>query len=226
MPCDPRGTGTSIRGAVGDGRPLADTEGVRVRREPANDLSVVRLSEAARGHDLDEDLSDLLDTYEQYALNTITWYMIHKRRKSHLSRALRSTSIVLAAAGALVPLTGPFTGMESGYWGYVLLGAAAACVAYDHFFGLSSAWARDVVTALRLQRALHDFQLAWVRVNTAVGHGEELRLARIELLSKLRLSVGDAIEAETRDWVLSFRRSPFLIDLPAGREFRPRPLRQ
>jgi hypothetical protein len=193
-----------------------------MQRHSPVDLTVNKLSESSRGQDLCDDVRDLLDDYENYVLDAITWYMADKKAKSVLARSLRATAIILVAIGALLPLVEAELGNIAGYWGYILLGGAAACVGFDHLFGLSAAWTRDVVTALRLQRCLQDFQLAWVRLNTASGSGEELRLARIDVLFTLRVAVADSIESETRDWVREFRRTSPLMDLQVISDFRPR----
>lgn len=197
-----------------------------MRRISPGDLTVGKLSDLSRGQDLHDDVSELLDVYENYVIEAITWYLADKRTKSALSRGLRAMAILLVTAGALLPLVQAGTGGVDRGWGYVLLGAGAACVGVDHLFGLSAAWTRDVVTALRLQRLLQDFHLAWIRLNTVTGSGEDLRLARIELLSKLRQAVADAIESETRDWVREFRRSSALMDPRVVSDFRPRLQRQ
>jgi conflict system pore-forming effector with SLATT domain len=56
-----------------------------------------------------------------------------------------------------------------GNWGFVLLGLAAGCSAYDRFFGYSAAWLRYMAAAVNLRAQLVDFQLAWLREMAAVG---------------------------------------------------------
>jgi hypothetical protein len=45
-----------------------------------------------------------------------------------------------------------------GQLGYVMLALAAACVGFDHFFGLSTGWMRFMVTEMSLQQVLAEFQ--------------------------------------------------------------------
>src|SRR5690242_19760300 len=80
---------------------------------------------------------DRLRTWAEHEAETaITWYLKDKNVKRVGSRALRALAIVLAAAGGVAPLLAAGAARTTN-WGYVLLALAAACVAFDHFFGLS-----------------------------------------------------------------------------------------
>lgn len=144
---------------------------------------------------------------EQEAAEAVTWYLRDKTGKRLGSRVLRALAIVLAAAGAIAPLLAAGTASRTN-WGYVLLALAAACVAFDHFFGLSSGWLRDVATAQALQRRLAQFRFAWVAANA----DQALRSAysadvprRLELVERFVADVADLVSGETGDWRVEFQ---------------------
>src|SRR5689334_15652484 len=72
---------------------------------------------------------------ERHAVEAIGWYLADKRVKRWSSRLLRAAAVVLVTAGGLAPLVRGGTNE-----GYVLLALAAVCLAFDHFFGLSTGW--------------------------------------------------------------------------------------
>jgi hypothetical protein len=175
-------------------------------------------------HRLDA-IEALRDWAEGQAEDAIDWYLRDKAIRRVGSRLLRALAIVLAVAGSLVPLlSAAWTGSAAG-WGYVLLAAAAGCVAFDHFFGLSSGWMRDMAASQTLQRRLTEFRLEWttnllrpasvtgvpVPVGGSAVDDAELN-RRLDLVGRFAMEIADLVESETAEWLTEFRSSLARLD--------------
>jgi hypothetical protein len=150
---------------------------------------------------------------EERARDAIAWYLRYKTPVAHWSKALRLGAIVLATAGAVLPLVGTtplgdlIQGASAGEYGYVLLALAGALVVGDRVFGLSSRWMRYMVTAMALQRRLAQFEMDWAGWWLELGGQQpnpEQQARAIALLRDFRLAVVTEVEDETRVWVAEF----------------------
>ncbi len=121
---------------------------------------------------------------EARTVETIRWYLRDKQPKRWASRLLRAAAVAFAVAGGVLPLISSTTHGLDPNLGYVLLAIAAGCVAYDHFFGLSSGWMRDVATLQALQGRLARFHMDW-----------------------LMTDVAQLTQAETAQWIVDFSTS-------------------
>ncbi|MGW0878210.1 SLATT domain-containing protein [Streptomyces sp. NPDC002671] len=165
---------------------------------------------------------------EQEAEDTIAWYLEDKRLKRIGSRVIRGLMIVLATTGTVIPLAGAATGAEIQSWGYVFLAAAAGCKGFDHFFGLSTAWMRDITAAQALRGELNAFRLAWSAelLRDVTGQPEQAVIERrLTLIGGLVGKVRSRVETETADWTAEFRaglqqqdQTGQTMALPAPRE--------
>jgi hypothetical protein len=175
-------------------------------------------------HRLDA-IEALRDWAEGQAEDAIDWYLKDKAIRRVGSRLLRALAIVLVVAGGLMPLlSAAWTGNAAG-WGYVLLAAAAGCVAFDHFFGLSSGWMRDMAAAQTLQRRLTEFRLEWTTnllrpashtAEQVAGGGSAVDDAeltrRLNLVGQFAMEIADLVESETSEWLTEFRSSVGRLD--------------
>ncbi|MFJ8822789.1 SLATT domain-containing protein [Streptomyces sp. NPDC102467] len=149
---------------------------------------------------------------EQEAEDTVDWYLSDRRRKRLGSRFIRGLTILLAVAGTTVPLAGSLEGGPPQALGYVLLAAAAGCKGFDHFFGLSAAWMRDMAAAQALRTKLSEFRLAWSREELRAGAladgitPRDLEL-RMDLITGLVSAVHAQVEGETANWLTEFAAS-------------------
>ena len=158
-------------------------------------------------------LAELRAWAEQQAEDAIDWYLMDKRRKRVGSRWLQGLAIAFAVAGTAVPL-GTAAGGGSGQgWGYVLLAVAAGCKGFDHFFGLSSTWMRDMAVVQTLRGELDAVRLEWAADVLRAGPreappAEPLDAAEVErqlaLIERLVTAVRGQIETETADWQAEF----------------------
>ncbi|WFE37296.1 SLATT domain-containing protein [Micromonospora sp. WMMD998] len=150
---------------------------------------------------------------ETRAEDSIDWYLADKRTKRLASRGLKALTIALLIGGSIVPLVTAAAGRGTGGWGYVLLAAAGGCAAFDHFFGLSSAWARDIAAVQAIQRRLDRFRLEWWEHelgSTGRGSGAisgwSVDPDAVFLIIRAFLDDLDAlIMAETREWQTEFQ---------------------
>jgi hypothetical protein len=137
----------------------------------------------------------------------IAWYRRDKVFKRDGSRLLRALAIIFAAAGSLAPLLGAVLDDRTLSWGYVLLAAAAACVAFDRFFGLSSAWMRDISMINAIQRRTTEFELEWVAPhfqNAGPASDQDIRFAA---LCRFCAEMSDLLDGEATEWQLEFRNN-------------------
>ena len=143
----------------------------------------------------------------------IDWYLRDKLSKRRASRILRGMSIILAAIGGIVPQLGslglPDPNQEFRI-GYVAFALAAACVAFDYFFGLSSGWMRDIAAAQSLQAMVREFDLKWLTESTRLVEdpiSEHTIAEFLAAIQKLLMGVEDVIADETGEWKREFSKN-------------------
>ena len=205
-------------GSTGDTVRAADTAagGTRGPAGPRGDLElrpfpVVSARDPAAQR---QALAELRAWAEGGAEDAMAWYLRDKRRKRTASRLLQGLAICCAVAGAAVPLGAAATGSSGQGWGYVLLAIAAGCKGFDHFFGLSSAWMRDISAAHALRGELNAVRLEWASDVLRAGPGgaeqadAPLEPAEVErqlaLIGRLVAAVREQIESETAGWQAEF----------------------
>jgi hypothetical protein len=198
--------------------PAPPDPGGRPRRGwTRGDLPVVERLDitAADWADPARTLARLRDWAERRAVVTIDWYTRDKAAKRWFSRLLRAAAVVAAVAGGVLPLiSGTVDGVNPSL-GYVFLATAAGLVAFDHFFGLSSGWMRDIAAIEALQGTLVRFQLDWTRwqaeqagaLPAAPRTPAEATSAALDLISALVTAIAEVTEAETAQWITDFSTS-------------------
>lgn len=150
---------------------------------------------------------------ETRALDAISWYLRDKQAKRWASRLLRALAVALAVAGGVLPLlSGSVHGLNPNL-GYVLLAVAAGSLAFDHFFGLSTGWMRDIAALQALQNGLARFHLDWAKWQVTHGALVEGRMpdtssdptsAALELIEGFVTGVSQVTDAETAQWIADF----------------------
>lgn len=172
-------------------------------------------------------LEELYVWVEQRALRVADWYLADRVWKRRGSRALRTGSALGVAAGAALPLLELAGTLHAPYgaWGYLALLGAAACVAGDRYFGLTSGWMRAVATAQAVQRRLEALQYDWASENIrevlgpTEGSAGEAAERCLGVLRRFTEDVTEIVRAETVDWMLEFRNGPVPLraQSPSGR---------
>ncbi|EFL16046.1 membrane protein [Streptomyces sp. C] len=179
-----------------------------------------------------ERLDELYRRVEADALRTAEWYLSDRAWKRRGARALRAGAAVGAVTGAAMPLlelTGSAPGAAA--YGYLSLLLAAACMACDRFFGLTSGWMRDVATAQAVQRRLQTLQFDWASENVrevlgpTEGTASEAAERCLTVLRRFSEDVTELVRSETADWMVEFRAgpAPLLMQSLAGAPSRPDP---
>ncbi|MET7639391.1 SLATT domain-containing protein [Streptomyces sp. NPDC005438] len=160
-----------------------------------------------------ERLDELYRWVEDGALWVIDWYLTDRRRKRRWARLLRLGAALGAVTGAALPLLelAGVLGAGLGVWGYPALLAAAACVAGDRFFGLTSGWMRDMATAQAVRRRLEELQYDWATesvrevLGPTEGSAGEAAERCLAVLRRFTEDVSGLVRAETSDWMVEFR---------------------
>jgi hypothetical protein len=149
---------------------------------------------------------------EKRAVETIEWYLRDKRKRRVNSRLLRATAVIFGVTGGIVPLLAVTFAAIRIEIGYILLALAAGCLAFDHFFGVSSGWMRDIITSQKLQGRLTRFQIAWAVWQARESGALKIELegtqdgvhAGLDLIESLVTDVVDATDRETAEWATEF----------------------
>jgi SMODS and SLOG-associating 2TM effector domain 2 len=147
------------------------------------------------------------------AQDAVNWYQRDKGTKRKASRILRGASIVFAAIGGVVPQLGslglPMPNQEFRI-GYVAFALAAACIAFDYFFGLSSGWMRDVSAAQSIQTMIREFDLEWLSQSMRLAGGavtNEVIASFLLTIRTLLMSVEEVVSGKTAEWAREFSRN-------------------
>jgi hypothetical protein len=148
----------------------------------------------------------------QMVEHRLAWYNKRGTNTGVRSRLLRISAIVFGTVGTLLPLIDtalPVKGQIAPF-GYVLLAIAAALVAADNAFGVSSSWMRFRLTQMDIEQNLAKFRLDWhMELAHLDGHPPtiEQRKRLLHLLQDFVLLVENAAKSETDGWMQEFRGS-------------------
>ncbi|WP_405182422.1 SLATT domain-containing protein [Nocardia sp. NBC_01377] len=149
----------------------------------------------------DETLAWLFQRVETYAMDARDWYSRDRRIKQRTSLALTAAMLFLGLLGILVPLmtTAGIDAVDPS-WGYVLLACAAGCSAVDRFFGISTAWRRDIRSVHAINAMICDLQLEWASMSRASANSNGEIDRRMGLLRDFSYRVNEVIIRETNTW--------------------------
>ncbi|GGT38735.1 SLATT domain-containing protein [Streptomyces purpureus] len=199
----------------GPAREEGDTHASRrVSRTPHGDLTGRPFPLGDWGEPA-ERLDELYRWVEANALRTTEWYLADRVWKRRCARALRAGTALGVIAGAALPLL-DLTGVLGGAatWGYLSLLLAAAFLACDRYFGLTSGWMRDVATAQAVHRRLQALQFDWASesvrevLGPTEGTASEAAERCLGVLRRFSEDVTELVRAETADWMVEFRSGP------------------
>jgi hypothetical protein len=180
------------------------------------DLYISAISEEES--DLEEkDVKTLRKEVETKAKEAINWYIKRKKVKATGSKLLRISAILLILIGGLSPILQgvEWLQLQDCQYGYIALALAATCIILDKFMGLSSSWMRYMTTAMRLQKALADFQTDWVLMWAEVSNDTPTTAQQKKLLQRIkdfRLKIVTEIEQETQIWTHEFQSNLALLE--------------
>ncbi|MBZ5511960.1 MAG: SLATT domain-containing protein [Acidobacteriia bacterium] len=182
------------------------------------DIEVISVDELSwTASEAATSVNKVRSSVEKQAQAAVNWYLREKRPKAMASRFLRLMAIGLATAGGLIPLITSLPAVAKlglDKWGYVALGAAAACLALDKFFGFSTGWVRYISTAQSIQDDLYGFQIDWARAMSKIGGASPTPAQIDEFLQMAKdfsSRVMKMVSQETQQWVVEFQSN--LADL-------------
>ena len=165
------------------------------------------------GSNVKASLDALLAYVETEATKNEQWYWSRKKWKSRCSYSIQFLALTLTAAGALIPIvvallpaaTAPSP--SSGLWSSLLVGVAAALLGLDKAFGFSSGWARYVLAATSIKKALEEFRMDWMALAAASSAPmtSDQVSALLQRAKDFRLAVEGIVLQETKDWVTEFQ---------------------
>jgi len=155
----------------------------------------------------------------QQAAKSTQWYWKNKGSKAFWSQVIRFLVWALAAVGGLLPIIGGIShstslsnntttiNLNNGLWASLLLGIAAALIGLDKGFGFSSGWARYVLTATNIRKALEEFRLDWTALRAKAGDplNADNVAPLIERARQFRSDIESLVLQETKDWVTEFQ---------------------
>jgi len=155
-------------------------------------------------------LKELLRYVEDEATKSMEWYWERKKWKARFSRGIQFNAVVLAAAAGILPIIGQLAklpALTNGLWATLLVGMAAALIGLDKAFGYSSGWARYVLTATSIRKALEEFRMDWMNVASKAcpAPTPDQTAVLIQRAKEFRLTVENLVFQETKDWVTEFQ---------------------
>lgn len=164
------------------------------------------------------DVPGSLDALYQYvkdrATKAIDWYLESKRDKKTWAIWLRVLAILLASAGAIIPILSQIITDPKGNqiiapaWASVALVLAGVLVALDRFLGCSSSWIRYISTELRLQKILDEFQIDWQCQKSKwkdAGPDDKQTEGMFATAKQFIQEVDQLIIEETNAWIAEFQ---------------------
>ena len=171
-------------------------------------------------------LSILRERAELQALDAIGWYYSKKKSKNFWSRWLRFWAILYTILGGLAPILSAtglaqliaqyFYGnvddrdlrlaeMRFNQCGYVLIGLAAGCLAFDRFFGFSTNWMRYIGAAMRIETARVRFRFEWERLAAPLKGSEPDKDGLEDFLEAIERFASPSGKQSSRRQALGFR---------------------
>lgn len=162
--------------------------------------------------DPENSLRDIFRYVVDEAGKSTDWYWRAKRSKASTSQVIRFLALVLTAVGGLLPVIANLigsTGLNNGLWASLMVGIAAALFGLDKAFGYSSGWARYVLTATNIKKALEEFRMEWAELRAKAGPTLTIDnvAPMIARARQFRSDVEALVLQETKDWVSEFQNS-------------------
>ena len=154
-------------------------------------------------------LTDVANYAEGLASRASDWYWANKRWKARLSRSIQLGAMVATALAALLPVVASFfaPGANTGLLSSALVGFAAALIGLDKAFGFSSGWARYVLTATSIRKALEEFRMDWTMLLAKADPkptAEQVG-ALIQRAKDFTSLIEGLVLQETKDWITEFQ---------------------
>jgi hypothetical protein len=125
---------------------------------------------------------------------------------------LRFCAILFTALAGLIPIVATTISggdrdrqMLINQFGYVSIGLAAACIAFDKFYGNSTGWMRYMHTNLIIEGSIERLRLGWSRAKAEQQEGKVDVPKCLQLLCTFMEEMHTAVKKETEDWIAEFQ---------------------
>jgi hypothetical protein len=165
-----------------------------------------------------ESLAEIHNYAIDQAIKSIDWYLKHKGAKAFFSQTVRFFAWVLTAVSGILPIIANLYADEkntlrSPLVPSLLLGIAAALLGLDKAFGYSTGWARYVLAATNIRKALEQFRLDWAELMAQSGISAQpanpvtaTQVAPlIECAKQFGIEAENLVLQETKDWITEFQ---------------------
>lgn len=171
--------------------------------------------------DREASLHAVYDHVTLRASEAAQWYLDGKRWKKRFARIFRGAIILLVAAAGIHPLIVQMVPEGATFnpvqwvllqpvWSAILLAMAGLLLAYDQFFGFSSAWVRYVRASQRIHGMVDRFEMDWSIARNAWRARPVTQAEAAAMLQRARTfieSVGNVVQEETDQWSREFQAS-------------------
>jgi conflict system pore-forming effector with SLATT domain len=146
---------------------------------------------------------------ENLATTASNWYWDNKRWKARFSRGIQLGAMTATALAGLVPVMASIFAIpgNTGLLSSALVGFAAALIGLDKAFGFSSGWARYVLTATSIRKALEEFRMDWTLLLAKMDTTPNAEQVG-SLIQRAKDFIGQIeglVFQETKDWVTEFQ---------------------
>jgi len=161
--------------------------------------------------DQQESINQLYESVQKNYISVINWYLTRKSGKRAAAQWLRRIAIILSTLAALgMVITAIHAGKEwaeiTGAGASALLVLAAGFVAFDRFFGFSSSWIRFILTSLRLQEELKNFQIDMNKLASNENEGFDKVLEKnLQRVQQAYDFLYSQLQIEANQWADEFR---------------------
>jgi SMODS and SLOG-associating 2TM effector domain 2 len=175
----------------------------------------------------EDSLKGVYDHVVKDAQDAIDWYMQARKPKKRGGLIVRGLAVVLIAAAGLLPLiaalakAGKDNPPASVPWpldplaASLAVGLAAALVAFDKFFGFSSAWMRFMTAELTLRSTLEEFEIDWYALRAVLRGQKPTAEQVVQMLNQCKdfaAKINTIVTQETNAWVEEFKSSLSQVD--------------
>ncbi|HEY3495768.1 MAG TPA: SLATT domain-containing protein, partial [Polyangiaceae bacterium] len=173
----------------------------------------------------ESSLSALYEYVVRASMRSEEWYWKNKTWKARGSHFVRWTAVVLTGLAAILPVSiqaGLFPGLgtwlgahgiikqlDSGLLSSFLIAISAGLVAFDRASGLSSGWARYVLTGAAIRSACEEFRMDWMALRSQLEDPAkpEQIAALIQRAKTFRMAVEGLVMKETQEWATEFQNN-------------------
>ncbi len=173
------------------------------------------------GEHSDESLNRVAAYAVVYARDCQAWYQKSSRPKKRAAQWIRGIVVISTASGGILPV---IAGLETFKWlnpvlASIVLAFGATALAFDRYYGFSSAWMRYIITELKLKGMIEVFELEWLQEKAIWQMKDKPEAVRLDYTrqmlgrcARFTTDVSKLVEDETLNWVDEFKQNITNLD--------------